>query len=79
MCDGSEEKEVISSLSELESVIVQDTINFYLSRRSKKEHPVGCHAGDGKHRVACRCDTRAMNPIAGCHNQGLQNSVWQLL
>ena len=44
-----------------------------------RKHPVECHAGDGKHCVACQCGMPAPNPIAGCHNQGLQNLMWQLL
>ena len=35
-----------------------------------REHPVECHAGDGKHRVACLCGTPAVNLFASCHNQG---------
>ena len=62
---------------------------FYLFGQSKikasafeltwRKHNVECHAGDGKHRVTCRCGTPAANPIAGCHSQGLQSLVWQLL
>ena len=64
-------------------------IPFYLSGRSKVEalafeltwrkQLVKCHTGDGKHYVACRCGTPAANPVAGCHNQGLQSVLWQLL
>ena len=58
---------------------------FYLFGRSKIEasvfelpcgkHPVECHAGGGKNRVACRGCTPDANSIAGCPSQGFESLV----
>ena len=66
-----------SSLSKLESVVIQDTILFTEASAFDlaRKHPVECLAVDGKHRVACLCGTPVANPIASCHNKGLQSIV----
>ena len=44
-----------------------------------RKHVVECHLGDDKYHVACQCGMFTMNLITGCHNQGLQSLVCELL
>ena len=84
-CDGSEEKQVILAFG---ARVRHTGHHFYLSERRNieeaafdltwRKHLVQYQAGDGKHRVTCRCGTPAANPIAGCHKQGLRSLACQI-
>ena len=76
-----------SSLSELESVIIQDTISSF---RAKSDRSVGFgidlartsgRVQRGRWRAPCGMSIRydSASQIAGWHNRGLQSLVWQLL